>query len=243
MPAVTFSETLTRHQTRIGLSARRIKNLRRILVLKHQGLDPLAIVDMMGHTNATWADTHAASADLAAELHVTLQGACYQPDAFQVSPEEYETRAALNKLQSHDSDKRVRAAAGYLLTIPYGYRAGADGIAAPLAQEAEAVHTIVDMTAEGLSQAAIAAFLNDLGCAAPAGGRWHKDAVREIIRRLPVYAGFVLYRGTEHKKDYWHGELFVGRHQAIITLADVKAALAALGRSFEWVFAREPAPH
>ncbi len=53
----------------------------------------------------------------------------------------------------------------------------------------------------------------------------------------------MLYRGTEHKKDYWHGELFVGRHQAIITLDDVKAALAALGRSFEWVFVREPAPH
>lgn len=243
MCTVTFAETMTRHQARIGLSARRTKNLRRILALKHQGLDPLAIQAAMGDSNTTRTDIHAASADLAAELHVSLQGTCYQPDTFQVSPEEHAVIAALNKLQSHDSDKRARAADGYLLTIPYGYRAGADGIAAPVAQEAEAICTIVEMTIEGLSQTATAALLNDLDCAAPAGGRWRKDAVREVIRRLPVYAGYVLYRGTEHKKDYWHGELFNGRHQAIIPLSEVNAALAALGRRFEWGFASGHGPN
>lgn len=243
MPTVTFAETMNQHHARIGLSARRTKNLRRILALKHQGLDPLAIQAAMGDSNTTRTDIHAASADLAAELHVSLQGTCYQPDTFQVSPEEHAVIATLHKLQSYDSDKRARAADGYLLTIPYGYRAGGDGIAAPVAQEAEAIRTIVEMTIEGLSQTAIAALLNDLDCAAPAGGRWRKDAVREVIRRLPLYAGYVLYRGTEHKKDYWHGELFNGRHQAIIPLSEVNAALTTLGRRFEWVFASGHGPN
>ena len=196
----------------------------------------------MGQSNVTWADIHATIADLAAELHVSLQGPRYQPDTFQVPPEEHAVIATLHKLQSYDSDKRARAADGCLLTIPYGYRAGVDGIATPVAQEAEVIRTIVDMTIEGLSQTAIAALLNDLDCTAPAGGRWHKDAVREVIRRLPIYAGYVLYRGTERKKDYWHGELFNGRHQAIIPLSEVNAALTALGRSFAWVFASGHGP-
>jgi len=188
MPTVTFAETMNQHHARIGLSARRTKNLRRILALKHQGLDPLAIQAAMGDSNTTRTDIHAASADLAAELHVSLQGMCYQPDTFQVSIEEHAVIATLHRLQSYDSDKRARAADGYLLTIPYGYRAGGDGIAAPVAQGAEAIRTIVEMTIEGLSQTAIAALLNDLDCAAPAGGRWRKDAVREVIRRLTLYA-------------------------------------------------------
>jgi hypothetical protein len=243
MPTVTFAETMNQHHARIGLSARRTKNLRRILALKHQSLDPLAIQAAMGDSNTTRTDIHATSADLAAELHVSLQGTCYQPDTFQVSPEEHAVIATLHKLQGYDSDKRARAADGYLLTIPYEYRAGGDGIAAPVAQEAEAIRTIVEMTIEGLSQTAIAALLNDLNCAAPAGGRWRKDAVREVIRRLPLYAGYVLYRGTEHKKDYWHGELFNGRHQAIIPLSEVNAALTTLGRRFEWVFASGHGPN
>lgn len=73
MSTVTFAETMNQHHARIGLSARRTKNLRRILALKHQGLDPLAIQATMGDSNTTWTDIHAASADLAAELHVSLQ--------------------------------------------------------------------------------------------------------------------------------------------------------------------------
>ena len=100
MPTVTFAETMSQHHARIGLSARRTKNLRRILALKHQGLEPLTIQATMGHSNATWTDIHATSADLAAELHVSLQGARYQPDTFQVPPEEHAVIATLHKLQT-----------------------------------------------------------------------------------------------------------------------------------------------
>lgn len=236
MPTVTFAETLVEHQARIGLSSRRIKNLRRILILQHQGLVPAGIRGQMGDSNVTWADVRAASADLAAELHVSLLGAQYVPDDFRVSAAASAELAALNKRLSHASTKRARAADGYLLTVPYGYRAVPDGIAELVAQEAAAIRTAVAMQIAGRNMVAIAAQLNDLGYLPPRGKQWRNDTVREIFRRLPVYAGFTLYRGVANKQDYWHGEIFDGRHAPIITLPEAHAVLRMLKRDFAWVY-------
>lgn len=236
MPTVTFAETLVEHQARIGLSSRRIKNLRRILILQHQGLVPTGIRGQMGDSNVTWADVRAASADLAAELHVDLVDAQYVPDDFRVSVAARAELAALNKRLSHDSTKRARAADGYLLTVPYGYQAVPDGVAVLVAPEAETIRTVVAMTLAGHNMVTIATQLNDLGCPTPSGKPWRNDTVREIFRRLPVYAGFTLYRGVASKQDYWHGEIFDGRHEPIITLPEAHAALKMLKHDFAWVY-------
>ncbi len=181
MTASIFVETIEAQQTRIGLSLRRTKNLRRILTLKRAGKSTEEIRRQMGDSNATWGDIASSTDALARELHVTWNGQRYVTDDYQAPQAIAQAMRQVGKIQSGNSNKRALAEAGYLLVIPHGYCLGPEGIAIPVAIQASAIVSIVELTIAKSTQAEIAEELNALSYPAPAGGKWTGDAVREII--------------------------------------------------------------
>lgn len=73
--------------------------------------------------------------------------------------------------------------------VPFGY--GTAEAAAQLAQ-------IFKMRAEGATLQSIAAWLNDVGCPAPRGGRWGRSSVRYVLANAR-YAGTVIWGKTTSK--------------------------------------------
>ncbi|MDX9955809.1 MAG: recombinase family protein [Anaerolineae bacterium] len=70
-----------------------------------------------------------------------------------------------------------------------------------------------------------------------ADGAWTGDKIRDVLRRAPVYAGYVIYRPDAMKNDRWRGLLYPGRyHEPILDWDTVLEMLAAQGRECLWKF-------
>ncbi|HOU12801.1 MAG TPA: recombinase family protein [Anaerolineae bacterium] len=89
---------------------------------------------------------------------------------------------------------------------------------------------------DGVSPRKIAADLNERGSASPTGGRWGEANVRDIVRRAPLYAGYVVYHDVAHKQARWTGMLYPGQHEALIDWETTLAVLAVTGRTLQWTF-------
>jgi len=91
--------------------------------------------------------------------------------------------------------------------LPFGYVKGPDGVGQAVSEEAEAIRRAYELYATGnYTDRRIADFLNEAGFRTRRGRRWSKDAVRELLQN-EFYLGLVKY----------HGDLYPGRHEAIIT--------------------------
>lgn len=233
-----FAETTTAHQARIGISLHRVKSLRRVLTLKRQGLTAEQIHARIGATNATWETVHASLSALEAELQVNWNGACYVANGHRVPDAVSQARAAWGQTLAGDSNKRARAAAGQLNVVPFGYHLDAGNNIVPQPEQAAAVQYAIALLLQGYTFQQIAERLNAHGHPAPLVSTWDKDGVRELTRRLPVYAGYAIYRGMANKKRYWEGELFAGRFAPLLTWTDVEAVLQRLGRANTWTIVR-----
>lgn len=81
-------------------------------------------------------------------------------------------------------------------SAPYGYRKvrrGDDPTLEIIESEAEIVRLVFDLyTNEGLTPGKICQRLNDMGIAAPRGGRWQKDTIRVMVRNRH-YIGMVFF--------------------------------------------------
>jgi len=73
-------------------------------------------------------------------------------------------------------------------------------------QEAEAVRSMFEDYARGASMSTIARTLNAAGVTTVRGNDWSQPVVGQVLRN-PLYRGMVRY----------HGELFVGQHEAIVS--------------------------
>ncbi|MGI6009496.1 MAG: recombinase family protein [Methanomethylophilus sp.] len=76
---------------------------------------------------------------------------------------------------------------------PYGYTYR-NGELVVIEAEAETVRRIFAMSAEGKSQTAIAEALNEAYIPSKKGGKWSRQAVRNILRN-PLYAGYLRWDG------------------------------------------------
>ena len=63
-----------------------------------------------------------------------------------------------------------------------------------------------------------------------------KANVRDIVRRAPLYAGYVVYHDVAHKQARWTGMLYPGQHEALIDWETTLAVLAVTGRTLQWTF-------
>lgn len=253
-----FQETETEHAHRLAdlLSVRQVKLRRRILADKCAGLREAEITAKRGASNTPWQLVAMSIAELAASLHLGLVNGVYGPDDHQASATAQAMRQVAGALWSHASSKELVAQAGFFVGAPpYGYvkttqiTVGYAGqpvtgwLTQPEPAQAAVIRQLFDAVSAGESLSNIARDLNaEPPVPAPRGGLWSGDSLRELIRRGPAYAGYMIYRG-EQRADRWAGTLYPGRHPALITWAAVVAALRVLGHELgqdvQWVSAPE----
>ncbi len=108
--------------------------------------------------------------------------------------------------------------------LPFGYRSGADGVAEPDSETAEAVREAYERYSTGqYTDRDIARWLNEQGYRTRRGRLWTKDAVRDMLQN-EFYLGMVKYKGA----------LYPGRHRPIIPpelFARAQAVREAHGRA------------
>lgn len=238
----TYEETIQAHTLRLKRSQRWTKIRRRALLLKLDGLDPDAVRARMGESNCPYSVATAGVEELMQCLAVTRRGkrlipapgrepnhtlATIQDDAQALGLEV--TIRDLTRGLAGDSNKLARAQAGVMLgRPPYGYRkvgtrqmsiAGEERTIAAIdadRKEAAVVVFLFEQYVAGLTFPQIADQLNGHGQRTRSGKLWTADTLRDMLRN-PVYAGFVLYRGTEDRNRRDAGTLYPGLHPAIIS--------------------------
>ena len=225
------------HAARVGLSYRRTKIMRRALVLRlaHPGITTRELQDRMSDCPRYIAEMSVD--ELMETLAVELVGNLLIPIPVsksnplqQVADLVGTTVPEITRMLGKSS-KRLRAQAGIPLCSkpPFGYHFGecetltVNGKTVeyfPLVvddEEAEWVVWMYDAYAyDGRSMPEIAEFLNLAEVPTRSGKPWSQENVREILRN-PVYTGYILYRGVEHRNQRNAGELFPGRHEAIVS--------------------------
>jgi DNA invertase Pin-like site-specific DNA recombinase len=109
--------------------------------------------------------------------------------------------------------------------IPYGYQKAylpnGDTQVIPDPDQALVVQEIVEMFLSGKNYQQMSDILNERGVMAPGSDRWSPTAVRRILTRAWIYAGFTLIRWNDT------GEVIKadGDHEGIITVAQAKQVL------------------
>lgn len=127
---------------------------------------------------------------------------------------------------------------------PYGYVFGPDITVKTVAGQTLTGHSLVRGPAQaavvevicarfidGLSPREIAAGLHRRGIGSPDGRRWKAAHVRAIVRRVPLYAGYVA-----HPEARQTGMLYPGQHAALLDWQTTLAVLAVTGRTLHWTF-------
>ncbi|HOU14075.1 MAG TPA: recombinase family protein [Anaerolineae bacterium] len=246
-----FLEREAEHARRLGLSERRTGMLRRTLALKREGYTPRRIRVQMGKANVTWRVALRTPEELEQELGVAWEGGVYVPDSPAVSADQARAVAEAGRAQARGSNKHLRAQYGLHngSTAPYGYTFGPDITVKTTDGQSLTGHSLVpdpdtsvvvaDIFAQfigGASPYAIAADLNRRGISSPSGGRWGEANVRDIVRRAPLYSGYVVYHDVAHKQARWTGMLYPGQHEALIDWETTLAVLTVTGRTLEWTF-------
>lgn len=246
-----FMETHQQHAQRLGITERQVKIHRIILQHKRSGITDLAwIKSEMGKSNCP---THALTKsipELERFLHVIYDAGSeiYHSDGFQASKAAVALATSLKAL-SRDGNKQERARLGlHNGHPPYGYREGRR-VAVPIGKQrfvgcqllidpgaAAVIREIFAGVIAGQPLKEIADALNADEIPA-ADGAWSGDKIRDVLRRAPVYAGYVIYRPDALKNDRWRGTLYPGRyHDPIISWDTVLEMLAAQGRECLWEF-------
>lgn len=255
MPPSLFVETEAQHAARLAPQSRRQTVLmRRILQHRRAGRSTAAIIAAMGPSNAPAHLLEMTIAALETALDVIWDGEKYTAGSYRATAAAQATQAVIGHLISGDSSKEIRARAGlYVGMPPYGYRQGArvrvvyaDQTLTGYSLEIDPLPaTVIRETfaaiVAGETLVARAQTLNSAEppLPAPRGGAWSNDILRELVRRAPVYAGYVIYRGTAQRNERWGGTLYRGLHPAIVAWDTVKAVLAALGHRLAWEIAPE----
>jgi len=247
-----FAENETEHAQRIGLSEDRIRMLRRALTLKRAGyLLPVSVFTQMGADNVTWAVAISTPDELELDLDVTWKDDRYIPGYFtaptttpQVGSDAEQPRARVRKkllLAQYglyqgkqppygylfDCEVRIKTADGWVVT---GHSLTPDPDTETIVE-----HIFAEF-ANGTALATIVASLNICGVVSPEGASWDECQVGAIVRRAPLYAGFIGYRDGKHKQTHEPEILYPGRHTALIDLTTTLAVLAVTGRTLEWTF-------
>ncbi len=251
MTTSIFLEREADHARRIGLSERRTGMLRRALALKRVGYTPLRVRQRMGSANVTWAVALSSQDKLEQELGVAWEGQVYVPDSPAVSAAQAQAVAEAGRELARGGNKHLRAQYGLHngSQPPYGYAFGPDITVKTVdgqdltghslvrdQDQAAVVEDIFAQFIDGVSPREIAADLNRRGVASPNGGRWGEANVRDIVRRAPLYSGYVVYHDVAHKQARWTGMLYPGQHEALIDWETTLAMLAVTGRTLEWTF-------
>ncbi len=246
-----FLEREVEHARRLGFSERRTGMLRRALALKRKGYTPKHIREQMGKANVTWRVALRTQEELEQELGVAWEGKVYVPDSPAVSAAQAQAVAEAGREQARGGNKRLRAQYGLHngSTAPYGYTFGpditvktTDGQALTghgLVRNPDTAAVVADIFAQfigGASPDAIAADLNRRGLGSPSGRRWGAANVRDIVRRAPLYSGYVVYHDAAQKQARWTGMLYPGQHAALIAWETTLAVLAVTGRTLQWTF-------
>ncbi len=242
-----FLEREAEHARRMGLSKHRTGMLRRALALKCQGYTPKHVREQMGKAHVTWAVALSSQDKLEQELGVAWEDGVYIP----VSPAGATVPAQAGGAQAPGDNQHLRAQYGLPDDgpAPYGYTFGPDITVKTNAGQVLSARSLVPdpVTAAvvadifalfigGASPDAIAADLNRRGIGSPNGGRWGEANVRDIVRRAPLYSGYVAYHDVAHKQARWTGMLYPGQHEALIDWETTLAVLAVTGRTLQWTF-------
>ena len=251
MKESVFLEREVDHARRIGLSEHRTGMLRRALALKREGYTPRRIRVQMGKANVTWAVALSPQDKLERDLGVAWEGGVYVPDSPAVPAAQAQAVAEAGREQARGGNKHLRAQYGLHngSAAPYGYTFGPDITVKTTDGQSLTGHSLVpdpdtsvvvaDIFAQfigGASPYAIAADLNRRGIGSPSGGRWGEANVRDIVRRAPLYSGYVVYHDVAHKQARWAGMLYPGQHEALIDWETTLAVLAVTGRTLQWTF-------
>jgi len=230
-----FLEREADHARRIGLSERHTGMLRRTLALKREGCTPERIRIQMGAENVTWAVVTSPQDKLEQELGVAWEGGVYVPDSPPVTAAQAQAVAEAGREQARGGNKHLRAQYGLHngSTAPYGYTFGPDITVKTNDGQALTGHGLVP---DPDTAAVVADIFAQFIGGSPSGGRWGEANVRDIVRRAPLYSGYVVYHDVAHKQARWRGMLYPGQHEALIDWETTLAVLAVTGRTLEWTF-------
>lgn len=131
---------------------------------------------------------------------------------------------------------------------PYGFKKikiGKDHTLEILEDQADVVRLVFDLyTKDGRTPYQIACRLNEMGLAAPKGGKWKKDTIRVILRN-PHYAGWVAFNQKKFTPVLENGQIIKkrlaqpeeeqiiaeGKHAGIIDRETWAAAQALVARN------------
>ena len=246
-----FAETYKQHAQRLGMTGHQVKIHRIILQHKRSDITDLEwIRDEMGASNCPIHALTKSIPELEHFLRVVFneESGMYYSDGFRASQAAVELAASLKGL-SREGDKQERARLGLHNGHPlYGYREGRR-VAVPIGkqrfvgyqliidpEQSEVIRGIFAGVIAGQPLEEIAAALNADEIPA-ADGAWSGDKIRDVLRRAPVYAGYVIYRPDAMKNDRWRGILYPARyHEPILEWETVLEMLAAQGRECLWEF-------
>ncbi len=246
-----FVETYAQHAARLGKTARQVKIHRILLQHKRSGVTDLNWIEQdMGTSNCPTEALVKSIAELEAFLRVVYNPATqmYFSDGYQASEAAVVLAASLQEL-SREGNKQARAQAGLHNGLPpYGYREGRRvtvtcgkqrfvGYRLEITEpQAQTVNAIFAAVIAGTPLSEIARELNIQGIPA-ADGRWSGDKIRDVLRRAPFYAGYVVYRSEEYKNDRWRGTLYPARYyEPLFEWDTVEAMLDVQGRECLWEF-------
>ena len=230
MARTIFQETIADHARRIGQSERFTRNRRRVLERQRQGQDRAQIRREMGATNCPSCLLDMSIEELEQALGVEWAAGRYRPREGWTPSESVELAPP-----STPPTKEELARRGYTLSAPpFGYTKDgqAKGLAVVIEAEAALVRDVFSLYLDhGWTMAQIADELNADAGRPPRrnGGRWDKDAVREMLSN-PYYAGYVLYRGVGARNAPNRrnaGTLYPGRHEALVSWRDFESVQQA----------------
>ncbi len=246
-----FVETYKQHAQRLGMTEHQVKIHRIILQHKRSDITDLEwIRDEMGPSNCPTHVLTKSIPELEYFLRVVFneESGMYYSDGFRASQAAVELAASLKEL-SRDGNKQERARLGlHNGHPPYGYREGRR-VSVPVGKRRfVSYQLVVDpepaavireifagvIAAQPLEEIAAALNADEIPAA---DGAWSGDKIRDVLRRAPVYAGYVIYRPDTMKNDRWRGILYPARyHEPILEWETVLEMLAAQGRECLWEF-------
>lgn len=230
-----FQESVEEHANRLGRSYRSTVMLRRVLERRRLGQENTQIVKGMGESNCPYYLLEMSIEELERGLGVTWNGQRYVPGEYAGHTAASEIPGDFSPLLAGDSSKEALARAGYTPSQPpFGYtkrnkatqveiegKVYAVRLVGPVQEEADLVQQAFHLYSLGFTMAAVADQLNDPAEAWPrtrTGKDWDKDNLRELLGN-PYYAGYVLYRGIEHRNSANRrgtGTLYPGHHPALV---------------------------
>ncbi len=246
-----FAENETEHAQRIERSEDRTRMLRRALTLKRAGYVPEAVFAQMGANHVTWSVALSKQAELELELDVIWEAGRYIPEHRTVATAPAQAGANVERQQTHGSKKLLLAQYGLYQgkQPPYGYLFDCEVSIKTAGGRVVTGHSLIpdpDTTitvehiftefANGTALTAIVASLNICGVVSPTGAAWDECQVGDIVRRAPLYAGFIACRDGKHKSTRGPEILYPGRHAALIDLETTLTVLSVTGQTLEWMF-------